>query len=68
MKEFSLGDAKVLERLQYDHVGIRASVDINDITGIEERLAKARKTLNAATGLGIRRNGLTISTCNVIFW
>ena len=68
LKEFSLGEAKVLERLHYDHVGIRTSVNVSDITGIEERISKARKSLNAATGLGIRKNGLTISTCNIIFW
>ena len=33
-----------------------------------ERLSKARKTLNAATGLGIRKSGLTMATCNIIFW
>ena len=40
MGEFRLGEAKVLERLEYDHVGIRASVDLNDVSGIEERLSK----------------------------
>ena len=65
LKEFSLGEAKVLERLHYDHVGIRTSVNVSDITGIEERISKARKSLNAATG--IRKNRLTISTCNIIF-
>ena len=47
-------------------MGIQTSVDLNDISGIEERISKAQKTLNAATGLGIRRNGLTIATCNII--
>ena len=53
LKEFCLVAAKVKERLNYDHVGIRI-------------ISKARKTLNA-TGLGIWRNGLTIATCNIIF-
>ena len=38
------------------------------LQSIEERLSKARKTLNAATGFGIRKNGLTIATCDIIFW
>ena len=68
MREFSLSDAKLVELFIYDHVGIRTSVDAHDVFGIGKRLSKARKTLNAATGLGIRRNGLTIATCNIIFW
>ena len=34
----------------------------------EEKISKGRKTLNASTGLGIRKNGLNMSTCNLIFW
>ena len=68
MREFKLGDARVRERLNYDHVGIRTSVMQDDVSGVAERIAKARTTFNAATGLGIRRNGLTIYTCNIIFW
>ena len=68
LREFRLGESIVSERMNYDHVGIQTSVNINDISRIEVRISKARKTLNAATGLGIRRNGLTIATCNIIFW
>ena len=35
---------------------------------VEEKISKGRKTLNASTGQGIRRNGLNMNTCNVIFW
>ena len=35
---------------------------------VEEKISKGRKTLNASTGLGIRRNGLKMKTCNMIFW
>ena len=68
MREFKLGNLKVKERLNYDHVGIWTSVLLDDVSGVAERVAKARTTFNAATGLGIRRNGLTIATCNIIFW
>ena len=68
MREFCLGEAKVKQRLSYDHIGIRTSVDEDEVSRIEERLAKARTTLNTATGLGIRKYGLTMATCNVIFW
>ena len=65
---FKLGCDKVAERDCYDHVGIRATIHDYDTTGLEERISKARRTLNAISGLGIRRCGLTILTCNVIFW
>ena len=68
MREFQLGDAKVKECLKYDHVGVKTSVFVDDVSGVEERVSKARTTFNAATGLGIRKNGLTIYTCNIIFW
>ena len=67
-RAFRLGTAKVLEREHYDHVGIRAVISDDDISGIEERLSKARRTFNAVAGIGIRSSSLTMATCNVIFW
>ena len=67
-RAFRLGPAKVSERESYDHVGIRAIISDDDVSGIEERLSKARRTFNAVSGIGIRSNGLTMATCNVIFW
>ena len=65
---FRLGGEKVGERTNYDHVGIRASTQVDDVSGIAERISKGRDTFNAATGLGIRKSGLSMATCNVIFW
>ena len=59
---------KVAERDSYDHVRIRATIYAYDTTCLEERISKARRTLNAISGLGIRRCGLTILTYNIIFW
>ena len=67
-RAFRLGPAKVNERENYDHVGIRAIISDDDISGIEERLSKARRTFNAVASIGIRSNGLTMATCNIIFW
>ena len=67
-REFKLGKDKVDEKLEYDHVGVKACVLAGDNERVEEKIGKARRTLNAASGLGIRRNGLSIRTCNVIFW
>ena len=67
-RNFKLGRDRVKERLSYDHVGVTACLYDEDISGIEGRLAKARRALNSISGLGIRRNGLTVQTCGTIFW
>ena len=54
--------------MQYDHVGIRAHIFQDNTSGIEECSPKAKRSLNAVSGLGIRRNGLNMLTCSVIFW
>ena len=68
LRTFRLGSDKISERLHYDHVRVRASIFDDDVSGLEERISKARHTLNAISGLGVRRSGLTIRTCNIIFW
>ena len=68
LRSFRLGRDKISERAHYDHIGIRASIFKDDTSSLEERLSKARRTLNAISGLGIKKSGLTIKTCNIIFW
>ena len=65
---FKLGPNKVKERSNYDHVGIRNTIFDDDVSGIEERISKGRRTFNSLSGIGIRRGGITMATCNVIFW
>ena len=65
---FKLGPDRVKERQNYDHVGIRNTIFDDDNSGIEERISKGRRTFNALTGIGIRKGGLTMATCNVVFW
>ena len=65
---FKLGNNRVRERLSYDHVGVTTCLFDDDVSGVEGRLAKARRALNSISGLGIRRNGLSVVTCCVIFW
>ena len=67
-REFKLGPEKVHERENYDHVGVKASIYHNDTSCISEKICKGRRTLNASTGLGIRRNGINMNVCNIIFW
>ena len=64
---FKLGRDKVPEKISYDHVGVKACV-YDDNERVQEKIVKGRRSLNACAGVGIRRNGLTMLTCNIIFW
>ena len=68
LRTFRLDGDIVAERDNYNHVGIRACIHDDDISGLEECISKARRILNAISGLGIRKCGLTIQTCKIIFW
>ena len=68
MRVFMLGEDRVKERLSYEHVGITTCLYETDVSGVQDRIAKARRALNAISGLGIRRNGLSVFTCCIIFW
>ena len=50
------------------YVGVKISIFNDDVSGVEERLAKARRALNAISGLGIRKCGLSIAACSILFW
>ena len=63
-RTFKLGNEKVPEKVTYDHVGVKASIFANDESRINEKLSKGRCTLNAITGLGIRKRGLSMKVCN----
>ena len=65
---FKLGGKRVNERLEYDHVGIKACTLSDDNERVDEKISKGRRVLNAASGLGIRKSGITMKTCNSIFW
>ena len=65
---FKLGQERVKERDEYDHVGVKACLFLENNSRVEEKISKGRRALNATAGLGIRQNGLNIGTCNLIFW
>ena len=67
-RAFRLGQEGVKERETYDHVGVKIGILNDNTVRVEEKISKGRKTLNASTGLGIRKNGLNMGTCNLIFW
>ena len=58
-----MGQARVWEGAEYDHVGIKFYIFRNNIScigGIE--------SLDAKSGLGIQKSGLNVFTCSIIFW
>ena len=65
---FRLGHERVKEKDTYDHVGIKMIIFNDCTTRVEEKVSKGRKTLNACMGLGIRKKGLNMATCNAIYW
>ena len=52
----------------YDHVGVKECVFDNNDTRVTEKISKGRRILNTTTGLGIRKNVLSMAVCNIIFW
>ena len=67
-RQFSLGSQKIPEKVRYDHLGTVSTIYDEDSHRVGDRLSKARRVLNAVTGVGIRGKGLNMYTCNIIFW
>ena len=65
---FSLGGTRVREKIYYDHVGVKSCVKGDTHVRTEEKISKARKTLNMSTNVAVRKGGLNLNTCNVIYW
>ena len=58
----------VLEKQSYDHVSVKACLYKDDNSRLDEKITKARRAFYAWAGLGIRKNGLTMLTCSIIYW
>ena len=67
-RESRLGGQKVKEKERYEHLGVMTTCDEADSSKVSDRLCKARKVLNVAIGIGVKKKGLNMSTCNIIFW
>ena len=66
-REFKLGKDKVTGKLEYDHVGVKACTLADDKDRVGEKISKGRRGLNATSGLGIGKSGITMKTCYLIF-
>ena len=65
---FKLGPNRVKETSYYDHVGVKICLKGDFYVRTEEKVKKARTVLNMATCMGMRKGGLNLSTCCMIFW
>ena len=68
LRQFKLGPDRVNERRVYDHVGVKNCVDQENEICVKEKIEKGRKALNASSGIGIRKNGISIAAANLIYW
>ena len=65
---YRLGSEKVPEKTMYDHVGIKSCNCNKYIARTNDKISKGRRALSAASALGIKRGGLSIRACNIIYW
>ena len=49
-------------------MGVKACIYEDNSFLVEDKISKGKKTLNASTSLGVRRGGLSMAVCNLIFW
>ena len=67
-RNFSLGNSKVPEESMYDHVGIKNCLFGNTMPRTMDRISKGRRAFNAVASLGIKKNGINMSTCSILYW
>ena len=67
-RQYLLGPERVKETKEYDHVGLKSCAGGKYSNRTIEKIKKGRKTLNAASGIGLRRGGLNMRACSFIFW
>ena len=67
-RTYMLGKEKIKECTEYDHLGLKNNNMGNNRVRTTEKISKGRKTLNAASGLGVKSGGLTIKACGMLFW
>lgn len=66
-RKFKLGDKDIPELTCYTHVGVEIHVDGNMQDSVHEHVSKARRALNAMTGLGIREGGINPLTASKMY-
>ena len=65
---FKLGKKRVPEKHTYDHVGVKNCLFYDYSERLEERISKSRRSFNSITSIGIKKRGVNMKTCSIIFW
>ena len=55
-----------MEKVSYDHVGLKCCVFNNFTERTDEKIKKVRKALNAASGLALKPGGLSMRACSLL--
>ena len=67
-RSYQIGRDRVVEKSSYDHVGVKSCINGNFDIRTTEKIKKGRRAFYSVLGIGIKRRGLNLSTCNLIFW
>ena len=68
LRQYSIGGDRVYERSTYDHVGIKSCTGDSFLERTNEKIKKGRRAFFSTLSLGIKKRGLTMNTCNLLFW
>ena len=63
-----MGNEFLRECKSCDHVGLKSCIGGRYDIRTEDKISKDRRGLCAAASLGIRKGGLNMVTCNLIYW
>ena len=67
-RQFTLGNEKIKEKLTYDHLGVKCSITGNNDERTNDKISKGRKALGASSGIGVKKGGVSMLACNLVFW
>ena len=68
LRQYSIGGDRVFEKHSYDHVGIKSCIGDSFLERTVEKVKKGRRAFFPSLSLGIKRKGLNMNTCNLLFW
>ena len=66
-RQYKMGTDRVVEKITYDHVGLKNCSNGCYLERTEEKISKARKALCAISGIGFKPGGVTMRVCDFIF-
>ena len=67
-RNFTMGNKKVKEREEYNHVGVKNCLFGNSFARTEDRISWGRRAFNWILSIGIKTKGVSTAVCYIIFW